>query len=164
MRDFLQRAGSNACPHQAEEDVFSFFGRKKKQAKKLAQALPVPAQKRTSYRMPVRFDLTYSLVGRLGRRSGRAHDISAGGLRLETDEDLIAGSIVEVDFQLPDTSEAFAPMRLRAKILATYFDTESNKLTHGAMFVNAEPKTEEALRRYVHLWQLSRIRERKAVP
>jgi c-di-GMP-binding flagellar brake protein YcgR len=168
--------------------VFSFFGRKKKEPKRLLKAQPNPAQKRKSFRMPVEFDVLYELRGREGRRHGRANDLSAGGLRLSSDEDLPAGSILGLDFHLPDEflSELmvekevmeqtpfglrpetikvqpppFAPMHMTAKVLATFFDPHARTLAHGAMFVDIEPAMQEELQRFVHLWQLHYIRARR---
>lgn len=168
--------------------MFSFFGRKKKEPKKLLKAQLTAAQKRSSFRMPVEFDVLYALQGREGRRYGRANDLSAGGLRLSSDEDLLPGSILDLDFQLPDDFLAelqiekevmeqtpfglrpemikvqpppFAPIHMRAKVLSTFFDLEGRALAHGAMFIDIDPIAQEELQRFVHLWQLNRIRERR---
>lgn len=168
--------------------MFSFFGRKKHEPKKLLKAQPTAAQKRASFRMPVQFDVLYAVQGRTGRRYGRANDLSAGGLRLSSDEDLIAGSVLELEFRLPDDflSELqiekevieqtpfgprpemvkmqpppFAPIHMKAKVLSTFFDRQARTLAHGAMFVDIDPITQEELQRFVHLWQLNRIRERR---
>ena len=52
--------------------------------------------------MPVEFDVVYVLDGRIGRRKARANDLSAGGLRLATDEDIVRGSLLELEFRLPE--------------------------------------------------------------
>ncbi len=138
--------------------------------------------------MPVQFDVLYALEGREGRRHGRANDLSAGGLRLSSDEDLLPGSVLALDFRLPDEFLAdlqiekevmeqtpfglrpetikvqpppFAPVHVKAKVLATFFDREARSLAHGAMFVDLDTATQEELQRFVHLWQLNRIRERR---
>lgn len=138
--------------------------------------------------MPVQFDVLYALEGRPGRRYGRANDLSAGGLRLSSDEDLVSGSVLDLEFQLPDEFLAelqiekevveqtpfgprpeivkvqpapFATMRMKARVLSTFFDRASKTLAHGSMFVELDPSTQEELQRFVHLWQLNRIRERR---
>jgi hypothetical protein len=137
--------------------------------------------------MPVEFDVLYTLRSRTGRRHGRANDLSAGGLRLSTDEDFIKGSILDVDFQLPDdfiseltiekevfkqtpfglrpetvkTAPApFAPMRMSATVLSTFYVPSSKQLSHGMKFTDIEPETQEELQRFIHLWQLHQIRLR----
>ena len=162
------------------------FGRKKdKKGPQVAQ--PSAAQKRSAFRMPVEFDLLYSLDGRTGRRSGRANDLSAGGLRLSTDEDLIKGSILELDFRLPDDFLAeltidkevfeqtpfgprpttvkaqpppFEPMRMRAQVLSTFYVPATKHLAHGTKFIDIAEEAREELTRFIHLWQLHRIRMR----
>lgn len=138
--------------------------------------------------MPVEFDVFYTLDGRRGRRSGKANDLSAGGLRLSCDEDFIKESMLTLDFTLPDDFLAsltvekevyepspfglrpetvrvkppgFAPMRVRAKVLVTFFSMEQKKFAHGMSFVDIDPKTQEELQRFIHLWQLNFLRTRR---
>lgn len=137
--------------------------------------------------MPVEFDVLYSLRGRDGRRHGRANDLSAGGLRLSTDEDLLAGSMLDLDFRLPDAflegltiekevfeqtpfglrpetvksqPPPFAPMRLAAQVLSTFYIPGAKQLAHGMKFVDLPQEAHEELQRFVHLWQLHQIRLR----
>ncbi|MDE2481189.1 MAG: PilZ domain-containing protein [bacterium] len=144
-------------------------------------------QKRSSFRMSVEFDVFYTLAERPGRRFARATDLSAGGLRLSTDEDLLAGSVLEFDFELPDdflegltiekevfeqtpfglrpesvktTPPPFKPMHMRAVVLSTFYLPASRALAHGTKFVDVEPEIKEELQRFIHLWQLHQIRLR----
>ncbi|MDQ2872155.1 MAG: hypothetical protein M3R35_03385, partial [Candidatus Eremiobacteraeota bacterium] len=123
-----------------------------------------------------------------GRLSARANDLSVGGLRLECYEDFLAGSKVTLDFHLPDEFVAamtvekelyeqspfglrpetvrveqprFAPMRIDAKILMTFFEPMTRKLAHGTEFLELDPKIEKELQRYLHLWQINYLRTRK---
>lgn len=171
--------------------MFSFlFGKRKKKPERPAvrHVNPSAEQKRSTFRMPVEFDVFYTLEGRPGRRSARANDLSAGGLRLECDEDFIKGPLLTLDFQLPDEflstmvvekemyeqspfglrpetvkvqPPGFNSMRVEGKVLATYFDPEARKLAHGIAFENLEKKTEEELQRFMHLWQIHYLRTRK---
>jgi hypothetical protein len=168
-----------------------FFFRRKRAAhpppkgEKTVQA--TMAQKRSSFRTPVEFDVMYSLRDRPGRRAGRANDLSAGGLRLSTDEDLLNGSILDLDFQLPEdfigelvvekevfnqtpfglrpesvksTPSPFAPMRMSAMILSTFYVPATKSLAHGMKFIDIDQETKEELQRFIHLWQLHQIRLR----
>jgi hypothetical protein len=165
-----------------------FFGRKKSRtAKTDDQRKPAVAQKRSSFRMPVEFDVLYTLDGRTGRRHGTATDLSAGGLRLSTDEDFIKGSMLQLDFTLPHefiselsiekevfkqtpfglrpeavktAPQPFAPMRMRGMVLSTFFLPATKSLAHGLKFVDIDPETQEELQRFIHLWQLHQIRLR----
>lgn len=138
--------------------------------------------------MPVEFDVYYTLDGRSGRRSGKAQDLSAGGLRLVCDEDFLTQSELLLEFQLPDeflTSmvvekevyeqspfglrpetlksqpRGFAPMRVRARVLVSFFNTESKKFAHGISFVHIDSRTQEEIQRFMHLWQLHYLRTRR---
>lgn len=99
-RSSLEAGGAARSPQRSTLTMF-LFGRKK--------AAPTPKlvprgtdQKRSAFRMPVAFDVLYAIEGRRGRRRALAIDLSAGGLRLATDEDLVAGSTLTLDFRLPD--------------------------------------------------------------
>lgn len=163
------------------------FGRKKNP--KPAKAAPAgPDQKRSAFRMPVAFDVLYALEGRRGRRRALANDLSAGGLRLVTDEDFLPGSMLALDFRLPDEFLAsmvvekevyeqtpfglrpetvkvappgFEPVRVDAKVLIPFFDREAKAFAYGVHFIDLEPKVEEELQRFMHLWQINYLRERR---
>jgi c-di-GMP-binding flagellar brake protein YcgR len=165
----------------------NLFGRKK--AAKPLQ--PVPSgtdQKRSAFRMPVAFDVLYTLEGRRGRRRAVANDLSAGGLRLATDEDFLPGSILTLDFRLPDEFLAnmvvekevyeqtpfglrpetmkvappgFDPIVVQAQVLMPFFDRDARAFAYGAHFLDLPSKVEEELQRFMHLWQINYLRERK---
>ncbi|HEY8297445.1 MAG TPA: PilZ domain-containing protein [Candidatus Baltobacteraceae bacterium] len=149
--------------------------------------VPSADQKRSAFRMPVEFDVFYTLAGRPGRRSARANDLSAGGLRLACDEDFIKDSILTLDFNLPDEFLAamtvekemyeqspfglrpetvkvappgFAPVHIDAKVHTSFLDVETRKFAHGISFERIDPKTEEELQRFIHLWQINYLRTR----
>lgn len=138
--------------------------------------------------MPVEFDVLYTLRDRPGRRFAHANDLSAGGLRLASDEDFLRDSILELDFRLPDeflenmTIEKevfeqtpfglrpetikvkpppFPPMRMNAIVLSTFFDPGTKLLAHGLKFVEVDDKMQEELQRFVHLWQIHYLRSRR---
>ncbi len=164
-----------------------FFGKKKADKKRPVTAQPSSAQKRSSFRMPVEFDVFYTLRGRDGRRFGRASDLSAGGLRLTTDEDFLPDSLLDFDFELPadflegltvekevfeqtpfglrpesvkSTPPPFAPMHMRAVVLSSFYLPGPRTLAHGTKFIEIDPETKEELQRFIHLWQLHQIRLR----
>lgn len=166
------------------------FGKKKKAENPLMRRTPAPptaGQKRTAFRMPVEFPVFYTLVGRRGRRRAVANDLSAGGLRLISDEDLIKNSMMSLEFSVPDDFLAtmtidkevyeetpfgkraksakvhpppFEPFRLDAKSLVTFFDLRARKFAYGMTFVDADPAVTEELQRFIHLWQLNQLRQR----
>jgi len=174
-------------PFNGLRSVF-FFKKKKKSEARVRPAVPSTTQKRSAFRMPVEFDVYYTLQGRRGRRSGKANDLSAGGLRLSCDEDFFKDSVLLLDFHLPDEFLAnmvvekevyeqspfglrpetvkvqppgFAPMSVRAKVLAPLFSMDDKKFAYGMAFVDIETRTQEELQRFIHLWQLNYLRTRR---
>ena len=170
-----------------------FFFQKKKKAERgnplLKKAPPgAPEQKRSAFRMPVAFDVVYTLDGRRGRRNAVANDLSAGGLRLTCDEDFLKNSVLLLEFKLPDeflasmtvekelyeqspfglrpetvkvAPHGFAPMSVHAKVLATFFNMDNKKFAHGVAFSDIDNKTQDELQRFIHLWQLNYLRTRR---
>ena len=123
---------------------------------------------------------------RKGRRSALANDLSAGGLRLATDEDLLKNSILHLEFTLPHDflsmmtvekevfqqtplvcpetlrvqPHGFAKMQIAAKVLITFFDRKERLFAHGMSFVDIDERTQEELQRFMHLWQINYLRQR----
>ncbi|MEO9171180.1 MAG: PilZ domain-containing protein [Candidatus Baltobacteraceae bacterium] len=164
-----------------------FFRRKKTEPKVERKATRSATQQRSSFRVPVEIDVRYTLRNREGERCGRATDLSSGGLRLVTDEDFEPESVLDMEFTLPDGFLAglavekpvfeqtpfglrpetvkmppapFAPVRISAVVLSTYYVTSTKSLAHGTKFVELEERGQEELQRYVHLRQLHQIRSR----
>ncbi|MDP9018711.1 MAG: PilZ domain-containing protein, partial [Candidatus Eremiobacteraeota bacterium] len=140
-------------------------------------------------RMPVEFPVFYTLVGRRGRRSATANDLSAGGLRLLCDEDLFKGSVMSLQFRVPDEFLSsmtidkevyeetpfgkraksmkvqpphFEEFKVDAKALVTFFDLKRRRFAYGISFEDVEASVTEELQRFIHLWQLNQIRQRNA--
>ena len=172
--------------------IFGFGKKKGAAVKPKAQQGKAAAageqQKRSAFRMPVEFDVIYTLEGRPGRRTARANDLSAGGLRLATDEDLPRGSMLSVDFRLPDEFLAemtvekevyeqtpfglrpqtvrvqppgFQPMHMRATVLMPFYDPGEKKFAYGMKFVSTPEEVQEELQRFIHLWQIHYLRSRR---
>jgi len=170
--------------------MFNFGRKRKAPASRGGKPAPEAGQKRSMFRMPVEFDVVYTLDGRHGRRRGRAADLSAGGVRLATDEDFLKGSELALEFSLPadflDTMTiekevyeqtpfglrpetmrvqppGFAPMHVRARVLVTFYDLETHSFGHGTTFFDIDEKSQEELQRFIHLWQLNDIRTRRSI-
>jgi len=169
-----------------------FFKRTKRAdgAKTSARAASVAVkgdQKRGLYRAHVRFALTYAVVGRAGSRSAMAVDLSGGGLRMTSDEDLVLGTLVDLSFTLPDSvldalktekeeievtpfgdrpkktvvpAKPFEPMRVRAKTIVTFFNVNAACFEYGLSFHDIDPRVQEEIQRWIHGWQLLHIRNR----
>jgi c-di-GMP-binding flagellar brake protein YcgR len=55
----------------------------------------------------------------------------------------------------------FAPMRVKAKVLASFFNMEHRKFAYGMSFVEIDMQTQEELQRFIHLWQINYLRTRR---
>ncbi len=168
--------------------MFSFWKKKKPVERHPAfKATPTADQKRTTFRVPAEFPLHYRLQEAAGAHSAIASDLSAGGLRIEADENLIEGSMLHLEFQLPDEFLAgmmiekelyeqspfglrpetvkmqphrFDVMRIDAKVLESAFDEHRGTFAHGIAFVDLPTKTAEELQRFIHLWQINQLKHR----
>jgi c-di-GMP-binding flagellar brake protein YcgR len=182
----LEGTAGRAC--KAWVEIVFFFKKKQPEKPRAKAGAAASGQKRSAFRMPVEFDVQYTLEGRRGRRRAKANDLSAGGLRLSADEDFLKESLLTLDFKLPDEFLAsmkvekevyeqspfglrpetikvqppgFAPMSVSGKVLATFFNRDQRKFAHGVAFIEIDPKSEEELQRFIHLWQLNYLRTRR---
>ncbi|MBV8424653.1 MAG: PilZ domain-containing protein [Candidatus Eremiobacteraeota bacterium] len=175
--------------------MFRFGGEKKKPAgPSVETAAPSgasprtgggPGNKRTAFRAEVEFPIFYELVGRPGERRGQANDLSAGGLRLLLDEDLVREQELLLHFTLPsdflehfpefkEVSEdtpfgprkkrvkkpprKFSEMHVRAKAMMTFFNLPRSLFVHGMQFVDISEGTMDEIQRFAHYWQLNQLR------
>jgi c-di-GMP-binding flagellar brake protein YcgR len=176
-------------------DCMFFFGHAKKAAPpKNPEPEPEPhpgyaAQKRGSYRARVAFPAYYGPSDRPGVRAASGDDLSAGGMRLVTDEDLPIGTICTIRLALPhervesvlvektiDFASSFGPAKKKnvmvppapfneitatGKILVTFFNVNVRRFVHGVQFTQLDEHASEEIRRFIHLWQLVTLRDRR---
>ncbi len=172
-----------------------FFGNSKKAAvpKKPGEAeesqAPRASQKRGAYRAQVEFPVYYGASDRTGVRAAAGNDLSAGGMRLVTDEDIPIGTVCLFRFTLPqkrvetvlvekeiEIPSSFGPAKKKkvmvppapfseisahGKIVITFFNVNRRRFTHGVQFTELEEHPSEEIRRFIHLWQLQKLRERR---
>jgi len=163
-----------------------FFWRKPKAPKRPERATITERQRR-DYRASVEFPMLYVVAGRTGTRTALANDLSAGGLRLVGDEDLVSGATIDIRFTLPNelirgvqlekeiveiTSrgrakkkimvppEPFREMHLRAKVVIAFLNVKRRKFAHGVQFVDIDERSKEEVQRFIHVWQIRLLRER----
>jgi len=166
--------------------MFNFGGARKSGTKK-APPPPPGGQKRGSFRASVEFTLIYTADGRAGTRSAQADDLSAGGLRLIGDEDLVNGTEVQFRLTLPndristlriekEIEEAtplgprkkkimippppFKEMTIKGKVVITFLNVRRRKFMQGIQFQSLDPRIGEEIQRFVHLAQLRELRDR----
>ena len=173
-----------------------FFGKSNK--KKPPKQKPAPRasaqsasqnQKRTAYRAPVEFDITYRVAGE-PVRTAVANDLSAGGLRLVCSEDLLSDTKLELNFTLPsdflemfknereveemspfgkrkrkisELPPSFKPMQVGGRVLRPFFSSLRRRFQYGIAFVDAPERITEELQRFIHFWQLYQLRKRNQI-
>ena len=133
--------------------------------------------------------MLYTVDGRAGTRGAAANDLSAGGLRLMGDEDLINGSVVNFRFTLPNElvkavqvekeieektpfgvrkrkimvpPAPFEPMTIRSKVVIAFLNVKRRKFAHGVQFMEIDDRSREEIQRFIHIWQIRQLRERAA--
>ena len=129
----------------------------------------------------------YIVDGRSGTRTANANDLSVGGLRLLGDEDFTKETIIDFRFTLPAAAVGnvpvekevtersplgsrtrrvkvpptpFEPLAVSGKIVIAFYNLRAQRFAHGVRFVGISPRTEEEIRRFIHLYQLKQLRER----
>jgi c-di-GMP-binding flagellar brake protein YcgR len=113
--------------------------------------------KRQFFRASVALPTQYELVGRSGARTGTIKDMSGGGVRLVTEEDIQPGTVVEVRFTLGGDS---APRRARGRIVLSFFDASEKKYGHGVAFTGIDRGDQEAIVQYITELQRQKLRGR----
>jgi hypothetical protein len=163
--------------------------RKKSRGGKPPVRAAVAGAQRQSYHASVEFPVAYVAEGRAGSRAALANDLSAGGLRLIGDEDLPEQTHIELRFTLPNDAvagvhvekeivettsrgrvtkkvmvppDAFREMTVRAKVAPAFFSLRRRKFAHAVEFVGLEEKLQEEIQRFIHVWQIRLLRERRA--
>jgi hypothetical protein len=141
--------------------------------------------KRTAFRAEIEFPVYFEVVGRPGERRAMANDLSAGGLRILLDEDLIHDQELLLHFTLPsdfldffpewkEVSEdtpfgprkkrvkkpprKFSEMHVRAKSKITFFNLPRALFVHGMQFVDISEGTMDEIQRFAHYFQLNQLR------
>jgi len=102
------------------------------------------AAERRFARAAVDIATMYGVTGRDGLRTARIGDLSGGGVRLETDEDLPAGTVVELQFSIPART-----VTAHAHVVMSYFDAKTRRFAHGVAFTSIDPAAQEAIAGHV---------------
>jgi len=113
---------------------------------------------RAYFRVAVSIPVRYRLDGRIGHAAGWINDLSGGGIKLVTEEDLPANSVIALRFALPDSEE---PIHARGRVVLSYRDDPRGRYAHGVRFTAIDGAQREMIVRYVHKLQLMRLQEGK---
>ncbi|TAM57983.1 PilZ domain-containing protein [bacterium] len=111
---------------------------------------------RAYFRAAVSIPARYAVDGRTGYAEGWINDLSGGGVKLVTEEDLPAGGVVMLRFKLPESSE---PIDARGRVVLSYRDCPRGSYALGVTFVAIDARQRERIVRYVQMVQLRRLQE-----
>lgn len=125
-------------------------------AKQVAAQL---STKRAAYRVPVAFDVQYAQPGH-ARHTGKAANVSTGGLGFVTIETLPVGTTVEFWLDLPTTvlkatDRPFEKLHVKGHVVKAVRPDKKRPWEYGIAFFDVDPLAVAELRRYVHLSQVS---------
>jgi c-di-GMP-binding flagellar brake protein YcgR len=104
-------------------------------------------QQRRFFRAPVDFAVTVIVPGGELVMYGNAVDLSGGGLRVVTKNDLSAGQNVTLRFTLPDTDRE---MMVRARVVLSFFDAGKQQFAHGVAFTQIAAADQGSIVEYIH--------------
>ncbi len=102
------------------------------------------AAQRRFARATVDLEAGFTALNSPGERPARIGDLSAGGLRLMTDQDLPAGSIIAVRFSLGERE-----VRVQGRVVLSYFEAKTNRFGHGIAFTAIAPGAQAAIAAFV---------------
>ncbi len=81
---------------------------------------------------------------------GSAVDLSGGGVRVITKNDLNSGQNVTLRFALPESGNE---MMVRGRVVLSFFDAAKQQFAHGIAFTQIASADQSALVEYIHEMQ-----------
>jgi len=96
---------------------------------------------RASARIPIDQELTYTVAGRPSR-TARATNVSAGGILLNSTDEIAVGASLEIRFRLPGSDH---DINVHARVVAHQHETPN----YNMAFFNIDPNVREELTAFV---------------
>ena len=107
-------------------------------------------QQRRFFRAAVDFPVAVTVAGDDTVLDGAVVDLSGGGMRVITKNDLAAGQNVTLRFALP---EAGSEMMVRGRVVLSFFDAGKQQFAHGVAFTQIAAADQGALVEYIQRMQ-----------
>lgn len=104
------------------------------------------APERKFLRVNADFPATVILPGHELILSGKAVDLSRGGMRVVTATDLPSGQTIVLRFALPGQPRELI---VRGRIVLSFYDATSKQFAHGVAFTQYAPQDQEAIEHYI---------------
>jgi hypothetical protein len=101
---------------------------------------PAAVLRRRYSRAAVDLPARYAIEGQPAWHASIIDELGGGGLRLQTEEDVAAGTIVALQFELDGV-----PIAVTARVAMSLFDRSRARFLHGVAFTSIEPLAREAI-------------------
>lgn len=108
---------------------------------------PGSPQQRRFFRASVDFAVTVIVPGGELVMYGSAVDLSGGGVRVITKNDLSSGQNVTLRFTLPESGHE---MMVRGRVVLSFFDAAKQQFAHGIAFTQIAAADQSAIVEYIH--------------
>jgi c-di-GMP-binding flagellar brake protein YcgR len=108
---------------------------------------PGSPQQRRFFRAAVDFPVTVIVPGEELVMYGSAVDLSGGGVRVITRNDLSSGPHVTLRFALPESARQ---MMVRGRVVLSFFDAGKQQFAHGMAFTQIAAADQSAIVEYIH--------------
>jgi hypothetical protein len=82
----------------------------------------------------------YAVEGRPGWHTSTIDNLGGGGVRLQTEEDVAAGTVVRLRFDVEGT-----PISATALVAMSLFDKSRERFIHGVAFTAIDPHEQETI-------------------
>lgn len=104
-------------------------------------------QQRRFFRAAVEFPVSVTLSGNGGAIEGSAVDLSGGGMRVITKNDLSAGQNITLRFSLPQGERE---MMVRGRVVLSFFDASRQQYAHGIAFTQIAAPDQSEIVEFIH--------------
>jgi hypothetical protein len=99
-----------------------------------------PVSARRFARAAVDLPAQYAVEGQPDWHTSLIDDLGGGGVRLQTEEDVAAGTVVTLRFNIDGT-----PISATARIAMSLFDKSRARFVHGVAFTSIDPQQQQAI-------------------
>jgi len=104
-------------------------------------------QQRRFFRAAVDFPVSVTVSGNDAAIEGTAVDLSGGGMRVITANDLSAGQNITLRFSLPPGARE---MMVRGRVVLSFFDASRQQYAHGIAFTQIAAPDQSEIVEFIH--------------
>lgn len=109
-------------------------------AREQSVASNVPVTPRRFARAAVDIPAKYCIEGKPGWHASVIDELGGGGVRLQTRDDLEAGTVVALNFDV-----AGMPVSATSRIVLSLYDKSRERFVHGVAFLAIDPEHQKAI-------------------